>query len=214
VRDIQQDAAVKVQVAFLKEKFQNLTQALVHGDLHTGSIMVTAERTQVIDAEFAFFGPMGFDIGALLANFFLSFYSQDGLATQDKDPKPDRIAYKDWLLMTAASIWTLFEKKFLELWQAGHVGDGFSFCQTPAELQLAQRLYMGKLWADTLGYAGIKMMRRIIGVAKVEDLKSIKDDGVRARCERMALRLGRDLVMKRKQLTLENVLRLVKSQDH
>ena len=42
-------------------------EALIHGDLHTGSIMVTESETRVIDPEFAFYGPMGFDVGAVSA---------------------------------------------------------------------------------------------------------------------------------------------------
>jgi 5-methylthioribose kinase len=40
-------------------------EALIHGDLHTGSVMVTREETRVIDPEFAFYGPMDFDVGAV-----------------------------------------------------------------------------------------------------------------------------------------------------
>ena len=40
--------------------------------------MVTADSTQVIDPEFAFYGPMGFDIGAFLGNLILGYFSQDG----------------------------------------------------------------------------------------------------------------------------------------
>ena len=54
--------------------------ALLHGDLHTGSIMAEAGKTMVIDPEFAFYGPMGFDIGALLANLLLAYFASDGLA--------------------------------------------------------------------------------------------------------------------------------------
>lgn len=68
-------------------RFIERTQALVHGDLHTGSIMVTQESTQVIDPEFAFYGPMGFDIGAFLGNLILAFFSQDGHAVEGNDRK-------------------------------------------------------------------------------------------------------------------------------
>ncbi len=50
-------------------------QALIHGDLHTGSIMVNEQDTKVIDPEFAFYGPMGFDVGTLLANLLLNLCS-------------------------------------------------------------------------------------------------------------------------------------------
>lgn len=48
---------------------------------------------------------------------------------------------------------------------------------------------------DSLGFAGCKMMRRIVGIAHVEDFKAIKDDDARAACERRALRFGRRLLV-------------------
>ena len=61
-------------------RFCERAQALIHGDLHTGSMMVTVDSTQVIDPEFGFYGPMGFDIGAFLGNLILAFFAQDGHA--------------------------------------------------------------------------------------------------------------------------------------
>lgn len=72
-------------------KFQDEAQALIHGDLHTGSIMVTEETMYVFDFEFAFVGPMAFDVGALLANLFLAYFSKDGHIAATE-------AYKRWLL--------------------------------------------------------------------------------------------------------------------
>ena len=66
-------------------RFCEQSQALIHGDLHTGSIMVTVSSTKVIDPEFAFYGPIGFDVGALLGNFLLSYFSQDGHADHEND---------------------------------------------------------------------------------------------------------------------------------
>jgi 5-methylthioribose kinase len=53
-------------------------QALLHGDLHSGSLMATPESMFVIDAEFAFYGPMGFDVGLLLGNLLLAAFAQPG----------------------------------------------------------------------------------------------------------------------------------------
>ena len=52
------------------------SEAFLHGDLHTGSLMCTTESTLVIDPEFAFAGPMGFDVGSFLANLMFSFFAQ------------------------------------------------------------------------------------------------------------------------------------------
>lgn len=49
--------------------------------------MVTFESTQVIDPEFAFYGPMGFDVGAFLGNLILAYFSQDGHADGKNDRK-------------------------------------------------------------------------------------------------------------------------------
>ena len=56
---------------------------------------------------------------------------------------------------------------------------------------------MRRLFADTLGFAAAKMIRRILGLAHVLDLESIKDPDVRATCERRALRLARALMVER-----------------
>ncbi|THF94058.1 hypothetical protein TEA_018392 [Camellia sinensis var. sinensis] len=83
VEAVREDNALKLEVAELK----SMAQALIHGDLHTGSVMVTSDSTQVIDPEFAFYGPMGFDIGAFVGNLILAFFAQDGHADQENDRK-------------------------------------------------------------------------------------------------------------------------------
>ncbi|TYH94171.1 hypothetical protein ES332_A12G022900v1 [Gossypium tomentosum] len=84
---IREDYLLKIEVAELKSKFCERAQALIHGDLHTSSVMVTPDSTQVIDPEFAFYGPMGFDIGAFIGNLILAFFAQDGHAGQGNDRK-------------------------------------------------------------------------------------------------------------------------------
>ncbi len=55
-----EDDDLKVAVSRLKLKFLSNAEAMLHGDLHTGSVMLTAEDTRIIDPEFAFMGPIGF----------------------------------------------------------------------------------------------------------------------------------------------------------
>ncbi|ESR36154.1 hypothetical protein CICLE_v10028518mg [Citrus x clementina] len=84
---VREDNTLKLEVAGLKSMFCERAQALIHGDLHTGSVMVTPNSTQVIDPEFAFYGPMGFDIGAFVGNLILAFFAQDGHAAEGNDRK-------------------------------------------------------------------------------------------------------------------------------
>ncbi|KAJ9175238.1 hypothetical protein P3X46_013812 [Hevea brasiliensis] len=84
---VREDNVLKLEIAELKSKFCERAQALIHGDLHTGSVMVTSNSTQVIDPEFAFYGPMGFDVGAFIGNLFLAYFAQDGHADLVDDRK-------------------------------------------------------------------------------------------------------------------------------
>ena len=55
-------------IAHLLKLFQEEKECLIHGDLHTGSVMIKNESLAIIDAEFSLFAPLGFDIGTLLAH--------------------------------------------------------------------------------------------------------------------------------------------------
>ncbi|XVF01338.1 hypothetical protein REPUB_Repub04eG0079200 [Reevesia pubescens] len=204
---VQEDSILKLEVAELKSKFCERAQALVHGDLHTSSVMVTRDSTQVIDPEFAFYGPMGFDIGAFIGNLILAFFAQDGHADQGNDRK----IYKEWILKTIEDTWNLFHQKFTALWDENKDGSGEAYLSAiynnPELQKLIQEKYMMELFHDTLGFGAAKMIRRIVGVAHVEDFESIKENSIRANCERQALELAKTLLKKRREfLSISEVI--------
>jgi 5-methylthioribose kinase len=194
--EFRSDADLKLAISRLKLKFLSSAEALIHGDLHTGSIMITESDTRVIDPEFAFMGPMGFDTGAVIANFLLSYFSQDG-----HEERPGaRDAYRDWILATTIEIWMLFDKKFRSNWIAHPTGDAyppdlFQGALGAARLAAERNAYMQTLWKDTVGFAAAKMIRRILGLAHNIDLDWIKDQKLRATCEARALWLARDMMV-------------------
>ncbi|KAJ9175237.1 hypothetical protein P3X46_013812 [Hevea brasiliensis] len=196
---IREDNVLKLEIAELKSKFCERAQALIHGDLHTGSVMVTSNSTQVIDPEFAFYGPMGFDVGAFIGNLFLAYFAQDGHA----DLVDDRKSFKEWVLRTTEDTWNLFHKKFTALWDKHKDGHGEAYLpaiyNNPELQQLIQEKYMKDLFHDTLGFGAAKMIRRIVGVAHVEDFESIKDASKRAECERQALEFAKLLLKERRR---------------
>lgn len=193
--DLRRDGALKVAAARFGQKFLTEAQALIHGDLHTGSVMVTEADTRVIDPEFAFYGPIGFDLGAFFGNLLLSWYSQPGHAT----PGDDRIAYRDWLLEQAEVFWETFRRCFLALWSEQGAGDAFpatmfSAPQDATALRSARSAFLDSLFADMLGFGACKMIRRILGFAHVSDFDSIADADARADCEAGALAMARTLL--------------------
>jgi len=192
----ERDSALKVAAQALKLKFMTSAEALIHGDLHTGSIMATGEDTRVIDPEFAFIGPMGFDVGAVIGNLFLAYFAQGG---HEAAPGA-RDAYGEWILAQAEKVWLRFDDRFLTLWRAELSGDAYPKSLFPSDddraaMEKERARFLRALFEDALGFAGAKMIRRILGLAHVEDLESIADPERRARCEAKALRLARELMV-------------------
>jgi 5-methylthioribose kinase len=170
----------------LKYIFMTQTDALLHGDLHTGSIMLNREETFVIDPEFAFVGAFGFDIGALIANMINSYISH---FSQDSE-------YQAWVLESIKEIYTKFEEKFLELWSqhpnSALLKEGFI---AKEELDEFKKEFMQNIFSQSVGFAGAKICRRVFGIAGVEDIRGIEDKHKRKEAELMALKIGKYLIL-------------------
>ncbi|MGE0008598.1 MAG: S-methyl-5-thioribose kinase [Parvibaculaceae bacterium] len=196
------DEPLKIAVQRRKLRFLTSAEALIHGDLHTGSIMLTPRDTRVIDPEFAFVGPMGFDVGAVIGNLLIAYYAQDG-----HEPRLyGRNAYRHWILVQVEQVWRLFARRFVELWDKSRSGDAympelFGEPEGAAVFAAEKQRFMRDLFVDAVAFAGIKMIRRILGLAHTEDMESIEDAKMRARCELKTLTLARRLVLDAEKLT-------------
>ena len=198
VARIRADVDLKIAAQQLKLKFCNHAETLLHGDLHCGSIMAHEGEARVIDPEFAAYGPFGFDVGMLIANFWMAYFAQAG-----HEPSPgSRDFYREWILEVAAAIWSVFKREFARLWRAERTGilyprslyedQGHGLA---AEQALSELLH--RIWEDALGFAGMEIHRRILGLAHIAEFEEIADTATRASCETKALRLGRYLAVNR-----------------
>ena len=195
VARLRADIDLKVEAHHLKAKFANNAETLLHGDFHTGSVMVTDSDTKIIDPEFALYGPMGFDIGMLLGNFWMAYFAQPGHGND--------ASYQAWILETIAGVWQQFTAEFSQLWRTERTGILFEdalFAGQPlaAEQALSQRLAM--IWEDALGFAGVEMIRRTLSLAHIAENDSIEDETLRAQCEARGLDMGRQLVVNRARM--------------
>ncbi|NEN86765.1 S-methyl-5-thioribose kinase [Paenibacillus elgii] len=188
VTAVWQDTGLHMEVAILREKFLTHAQALLHGDLHTGSIFIKPDSTKVIDPEFAYYGPMGFDIGAVFANLLLNFAAQEGWG-EDEASRQD---FRSYLTGTIRDVWETFEREFRELWDR-HGTDRIA--KTPGY----QDWYMREVLRDTFGFTGSKMVRRVHGLAQVADINQIQDEAAKERAQRLALAIGTSLIKLNRQ---------------
>jgi 5-methylthioribose kinase len=208
---IETDVELKLKAAEWKSRFVTKTSALVHGDLHSGSVMCAPEdhRTYAIDPEFAFYGPMGFDTGAFVANLFLNYVSQ----TEDGD-------YGEWVLNQVKVFWETFTSEFCKLWNDPATHTGFLVArETFGDINDSlspwahhQSQFLLDLLVETLGFAGMKMLRRVVGIAHVEDLEAIEDVAVKVKCERHALEVAKVFIKSASSIsTIDEAIQIARS---
>ncbi|MER9339418.1 S-methyl-5-thioribose kinase [Mesorhizobium sp. M0601] len=209
VAELRADRDLKVEAQRMKHIFAANAETLLHGDLHSGSIMVTDTETRMIDPEFAFYGPIAFDVGMLLANFWMAFFSQRG---HEQDGSRD--AMRGYLLGVTVETWSVFRAEFSHLWRTGRTGMLYQkslFEDQGDRLGAEQALdhMLQSIWTDLLGFAGVEVHRRILGLAHNADFETIADPDLRARCEAKALKFGRHLAVNRRQIhSIDEVNRL------
>ncbi|EEW25265.1 S-methyl-5-thioribose kinase [Rhodobacter ferrooxidans] len=202
VARLRADVDLKIAAQHLKMAFANNAETLLHGDLHTGSVMVSDSEARVIDPEFATYGPIGFDVGMLISNFLMAYLAQPGHG----EAPGARAGYQDWILAEVETLWQTFEAEFTHLWRTERSGmlypatlfedQGHGYGAEQARLER-----LAAIWRDALGFCGIEMHRRILGLAHIAEFDRIGDDATRARAEAQALMLGRTLALARGQIT-------------
>jgi 5-methylthioribose kinase len=198
IDSIQKSPDVRAHVAQMKYIFMNRPEALLHGDLHTSSVMVNVQQTFVIDPEFSFAGPMGFDIGALIGNLYLNYFSHA------HNSSAESVNYSHWLLKTIDDLWYKFEGKFLSLWSEHEQSSVSTFMGKDLSgdsHQTFRHLFLQQVLNDTLGFAACKIIRRILGVAKVADFMQFEDQKLRAKLETQALKMAKTMLLNRQSYT-------------
>ncbi len=184
-KELYEDTSLKLAVAHLKFQFLSSAQALIHGDLHTGSIFINQDHTFIFDPEFAFYGPMGYDIGNVIANLFFAWCHGDAMI----EDSTEKLIFCDWILDTIEETIDLFIQKFRYVF-ISNVSDPMA--KTEGYLDC----YLRSILADTAGFAGLESIRRVVGMANVKDITSITAPVKRERAERIIITLAKEYILK------------------
>ena len=100
---------------------------------------------------------MGFDLGAILGNFYLAMARSIALRRDE---------HVEFISKLPGELWSSFESTIRALWPS----------------RVDKRIYTDeflesliKQWrTDAIGYAAAKMTRRIVGLAKVSDIETLE----------------------------------------
>ena len=175
------------EIAYLKNNFLSKRQSLIHGDLHSGSIFVKEDSTMVLDPEFAIMGPGGYDIGNVIAHLVFAYYN-----CKYTD---DNLEFKKWIKETIIYIIKNYKKDSYQMIKdinTDKIFDNEDFINN----------YIDETIYDTYGYAGMEIIRRVVGRAKVKDLQVDN----RLEMEKELILFAINLIMNRKEINVDNIL--------
>ncbi|QYH36013.1 S-methyl-5-thioribose kinase [Salinibacterium sp. M195] len=161
---LQSDTELVASAMRMKRRFLSVQEALVHGDLHTGSMFVRGQdaddnlSVKAFDSEFAFYGPIGFDLGLLWGNILAAAARAAALGEEDRAAS---------LFSEIEITWDAFDAEIRTLW-ASRVNPELyadSFLES----------WLKDILDDAWGFAGAEAARRVVGLAKVSDVESLAD---------------------------------------
>lgn len=195
------DEAIKAEVATLKLQFTSQAQALIHGDLHCGSIFVSDIANQcsvkVTDAEFASYGPIAFDLGCLLGSFMAIYGCLPAVipATAARQ--------QQYLRSEIRQLWLHFGEEFLKL-AARETRD------SALQSSSCQQKFVQQIQQDAIGFAGIEIIRKLVGMEQIRELNQVKSQEARLQVELQLLQFAERLILQYRQFShIDQVLALL-----
>lgn len=186
------DVTWTAAVMRMKRRFLTVQEALIHGDLHTGSMFARGERgsedfsVKVFDSEFAFYGPIGFDMGLLWGNILAAASRAVALGETER---------ADSLMLEIGKSWSAFERQIRSDWPKRKKPEQYS----DAFLES----WLAEILDDSWGFAGCEVARRVIGLAKVSDIESL-GEGEYVQAVGIMMSIGRSWLVERSDRSFDS----------
>lgn len=113
IKDIVFDSDMILARYQLRDKFMSKSEALLHADFHTSNIFLGEDEMKVIDMEYAFCGPMSFDLGYLQGNLISQYICAE---FRDYDKEEDKLKFQSYILSTMKCLFDKYCEIFFTCW--------------------------------------------------------------------------------------------------
>ncbi len=180
------DKKVRLARYRLRHIFMTKGECLIHGDFHTSNVFANQEEMKVIDMEYTFCGPISYDMGYFLANFFAEYASA---AFRHFDTEDARQNFKAYCLAMIKGTYENFCDYFCQYWDE----DAKEEYQNVPGLQDDFRVTTLR---EFIGFAASAMLGRISGLIPYADFDSIDDIVQRHNAKCYAIILSRQMLVK------------------
>ena len=146
---------------------------------------------KIIDPEFTFYGPIGYDLGNIIAHLYCAwvyaaFIRKKFSAADDFDNFIERIA------AAIEALPQLFTAKALERCKTVPLSD-------PLYNERYIRRRIAEILADAYGFAGTEIIRRAAGDTKTAEFDAMSSDPRRITMERIIIKSACRLIKQRQQ---------------
>ena len=182
----------------LKTKFKTYKQTLIHGDLHTGSILVRTTKDvicnkkgmedfadlYVIDTEFAFYGPIAYDLGTVIAHLFFVQVFHFCNEESERERQKQFTQFQEINESFLALFRLCAEEKLREVLKNPKYKNK-AFIEN----------YVQEIMIEAMRYSGCEIIRRVVGSAKVPELTFFQDREDRISLERTLIKNAVNLVI-------------------
>ena len=173
----------------LRRNFMSHADGLIHGDLHTSNIFASEDAMKVIDMEFSFMGPFGYDLGYLTGNLISQYCAA---CFKPFASEAERREFKAYLLATIKSLFETYFKTFIECWKK----DAKERYQGAGGLC---RSILDEVMRDAPGYASIVNWFRCTGEIEYPDFDVIENLEDKRHAQTLSLMMDWQLMFQRYQ---------------
>jgi len=159
------DSRYVTELYKLRRSYMSHVDALIHADYHTSNILASDDEMKVIDMEFSFMGPFGYDLGYLAGNLISQYCAA---CFKPFESEEDRREFKAYLLATIKRMYYTYFLTFTNCWNED--------CKLRYKDQNGlRRSILDEVMRDSVGYASMVNWFRCASDIPYPDFDVIED---------------------------------------
>ena len=184
---ISADEDYLTEIYKIRRSYMSHADALIHADFHTSNLFASDEEMKVIDMEFAFMGPFGYDLGYLAGNLISQYCAA---CFKPFDSEERRRIVKGYYLATIQTLYETYFKDFASYW---HQDVKDRYVGQEGLLRSIER----ETFVDSIGYASMVNWFRAAAAIEYPDFEVIKDVEAKRQAKTMSLMIDWQIMFAR-----------------
>lgn len=199
-RQISDDPACQTNRLRLRRNFMTHSDCLIHSDFHTSNVFLSDDGIKMLDFEFSFMGPFGYDLGYFTGSLIAAYCA---VCFKPYESEQARKQCKAYLLSTIKILFDSYNRTFTDCWEKDakkeYQGqDGFL------------KTILKEMLQDAAGYTAITNWCRTTDFYGLPEYAAIEDDESRRMAMSMAVLMDHQMLLVRNQFeTVDDLIDMI-----